>query len=86
MGLLGRVQAAVTRVSFGKEAALAAGTEYLSIKDTLMSGEEVSMGDYVGDVCVVVNVASKYVVVFCCVCVCVCVCPYDDDVLTNEHD
>ena len=59
MGLLGKVQAAVTRMSFGKEAKLAAGTEYLSIKDTLINGEVVTMGDYLGDVCVVVNVASK---------------------------
>jgi len=60
MGLLSRAQAAITRMSFGDEAKLAAGTEYSSIKDTLMSGEEVTMGDFVGDVCVVVNVASKW--------------------------
>lgn len=65
MGLLGKMQAAVTRMSFGVESKLAAGTAYFSIKDTLMSGEEVSMGDFVGDVCVVVNVASKYVLVSC---------------------
>lgn len=61
MGLLAKAQAAITRMSYGKDAKLAAGTEYLTIKDTLIRGEEVTMGDYVGDVCVVVNVASKYV-------------------------
>lgn len=50
----------MTRMNYGKDAKLAAGTEYLTIKDTLIRGEEVTMGDYVGDVCVVVNVASKW--------------------------
>ncbi|KAL3928330.1 MAG: hypothetical protein SGBAC_012698 [Bacillariaceae sp.] len=39
----------MTRMGYGKDAKLAAGTEYLAIKDTLIRGEEVTMRDYVGD-------------------------------------
>jgi len=46
-------------MSFGREATLAAGTNFLKIKDTLMNGAEVTMEDFKGDVCVVVNVASE---------------------------
>lgn len=59
MGLLNKVHGAITRLSFGKEAIVPSGIEFLSLKDTLMDGKEVSMDEFKGDVLVVVNVASK---------------------------
>lgn len=59
MSLFSKLHGAVTRMSFGAEATLAEGTVFAKIKDTLMDGTEVTMEDFKGDVCVVVNVASK---------------------------
>eukprot|EP00980_Cylindrotheca_fusiformis_P018440 scaffold6081_cov101-Cylindrotheca_fusiformis.AAC.3 len=55
MGILGKIQSSITRMSFGKEKKLPPGTDFLSLKDTLIDGTEVTMSDFKGDVLCVVN-------------------------------
>ena len=56
--LLARVADGVNRVLFGKEAKVVK-TAFYACVDRDMSGKEVPMSTYKGDVCMVVNVASK---------------------------
>jgi len=56
--LLSKVHDGVNRLMFGKEAKVVK-TAFYDCVDRAMSGKEVPMSNYKGDVVMVVNVASK---------------------------